>query len=115
MVRKAAMELGYEPNLPDRRGYARQNGVPATAMPPAMAFFGSNTIFVLGFIEAEVSPVLPPPLTTVRYLARAIGAPAVECLVPLIHARETSTPSLVLSSQQGVRDRCAPPAPDAAH
>jgi DNA-binding LacI/PurR family transcriptional regulator len=65
---------------------------------------------VVGFDDAEFAATMHPPLTTVRYPAREIGAQAIECLARMLQTDDLAPRSLTVSTQLVVRDSCAPPA-----
>jgi len=69
---------------------------------------------VVGFDDADFAASLHPPLTTVRYPSREIGAQALECLARLVQNGGLSPQSLIVPTQLVVRDSCVPPATDAS-
>jgi LacI family transcriptional regulator len=68
---------------------------------------------VVGFDDTDFAIRLSPPLTTVRYPAREIGAQALECLARMTQTGDLTPQSLVVPTQLVVRDSCVPPSADA--
>jgi DNA-binding LacI/PurR family transcriptional regulator len=69
---------------------------------------------VVGFDDTDFAARLSPPLTTVRYPAREIGAQALECLARMTQTGDLTPQSLVVPTQPVVRDSCVPPPADAS-